>query len=145
GAPRAGGGGWGAAGRVPPPPRGGGGGGGGGGGRGTLGGQHPLLLPVYLPPRLQLRAVLAAAIHHRLGGRGSLPSQRPDAGRGTAPLRHRPGRDRHARRLAGEQAARRLPDWHPERGDPCPPPFPAPPAPPAPPPPPALGARHPPP
>ncbi len=47
------------------------------GGRRAVGRQHPLLLPVYAAPRLQLRAALAAAVHHRPGRRGPLPSERP--------------------------------------------------------------------
>jgi uncharacterized protein DUF4915 len=66
--------------------------------------------PCALHPRLQLRAALAAAIYHRAGRRGSLPPQRPSTSRWTTPIRRRPGRDRHGRRVADEQAARRLLD-----------------------------------
>ena len=43
----------------------------------TVARQHPVLLPVYAGHRLQLRPALAAAVHIRPGGRGSLPSERP--------------------------------------------------------------------
>ena len=58
----------------------------------------------------QLRAALAAAVHHGAGPGGPLPSERPVPGAdGPARLRHRPGRDRHAARLAGRQERRRRP------------------------------------
>ena len=80
------------------------------GGGGAVGGQHALLVPVYAAPRLQLRAAVAAAVRHRLGRRGPLPSERPGHRGRPAQVRHRPGRDRHGRRLAGQQAPGRLPD-----------------------------------
>ena len=54
-----------------------------------------------LDERPQLRAALAAAVHHGAGGRGPLPPERPGPGRRPAEVRDRPGRDRHARRAGG--------------------------------------------
>ena len=53
--------------------------------RRALGGQHPLLVPVHLHRRLQLRAALAAAVRHRARRRGPLPPQRPGGGRRASP------------------------------------------------------------
>src|SRR5947199_2831251 len=43
--------------------------------------EHPVQLPVYAPPGLQLRAALAAAVRHRPGRRRPLPPRRPGGGR----------------------------------------------------------------
>ena len=85
------------------------------GGRRAVGGQHALLVPLHAGPRLQLRAAVAAAVRHRPGRRGPLPPERPGHRGRPAAVRHRPGRDRHGRRLAGRQAARRLPDRRDQR------------------------------
>ena len=74
--------------------------------RGAVGGQHPLLVPVYAAPRLQLRAALAAAVRHRPGRRGPLPSERPGHRGRPAQVRHRPGRDRHGRTVGGPTSPR---------------------------------------
>ena len=59
-----------------------------------------------LAPRLQLRAALAAAVHHRPGRRGPLPSERPGHRGRPAQVRHRPGRDRHRRTAGGPTSPR---------------------------------------
>ena len=71
------------------------------GGRGAVGGEHALLVPLYAAPRLQLRAAVAAAVRHRPGRRGPLPSERPGHRGRPAQVRHRPGRDRHGRTVGG--------------------------------------------
>src|SRR5262249_47566129 len=53
------------------------------------------LVPVYARPRLQLRAPLAAAVHHRPRRGGPLPPQRPVRGGQPAEVRHRPGGVQH--------------------------------------------------
>ena len=76
------------------------------GGRGAVGGEHPLLVPLYAAPRLQLRAAVAAAVRHRPGRRGPLPPERPGHRGRPAQVRHRPGRDRHRRTAGGPTSPR---------------------------------------
>ncbi len=77
--------------------------------------QNSILLFVYAGPRIQFRAALATAVHHRPGRRGLLPSQRTGDRRWPAEVCHRPGRDRCPGRLAAGQGPRRLPDGYPQR------------------------------
>ena len=85
------------------------------GGGGAVGGQHALLVSLHAAPRLQLRAAVAAAVRHRPHRRRPVPPERPGGRGGPARVRHRPGRDRHGQRLAGQQAAGRLPDGGDQR------------------------------
>ncbi len=75
--------------------------------RRALGGEHPVLLPVDVHRRLQLRAAMAASVRVRARGRGPLPSQRHGRRRRCAALRHRARHHRHRERLAREQDDRR--------------------------------------
>ena len=69
--------------------------------------QHALLVSLPARPALQLPAGLEAALRLGARARGPLPPERARAGGRHAALRHRARRDRHARRLARAQGARR--------------------------------------